>query len=163
MDTEASCEQWTIASEKKLSTWDRSSVLPPLLIQHCRYSPGLRLIFYVAGKDNTLMKYDIDLKEVHVIRNLGSDCCREAFLAYVPLYLDTLEEHQSIAGWSLPWKIFRPLQELGIQPGAALYLSPLEIGDSYFWLCLDDSCFSLLVCAIVQCLVLLDVLQGSLM
>lgn len=66
---------------------------------HCDYNiitihPDCSLIFYVAGKDNTLMKYNMDRKEVHVIRNLGFDCCWETFFAYVPLYLDTLEEHQ---------------------------------------------------------------------
>ncbi|KAF2923198.1 hypothetical protein DAI22_07g172600 [Oryza sativa Japonica Group] len=37
--------------------------------------PDCNLIFFVYGLDNTLMAYEMDRKEVRVIRNLGHDYC----------------------------------------------------------------------------------------
>ena len=45
--------------------------------------PECNLIYFVYGWDKTLMAYEMDRKEVRVIRNLGHDCS-EPYLPYVP-------------------------------------------------------------------------------
>ncbi|TVU46338.1 hypothetical protein EJB05_05864, partial [Eragrostis curvula] len=49
--------------------------------------PDCNFILYIAGRDRTLMAYDIDREEVHAIQNLWPDCWRHCFL-YVPLYTE---------------------------------------------------------------------------
>ena len=51
------------------------------------------LIYFVYGRDNTLMAYEMDRKEVRVIRNLGHDCS-VTYFPYVPLFLEALEDEQ---------------------------------------------------------------------
>ncbi|XP_052163159.1 uncharacterized protein LOC127780280 [Oryza glaberrima] len=53
--------------------------------------PECNLIFFVYGLDNTLMAYEMDRKEVRVIRNLGHDYCWP-YLPYVPLFSELLTD-----------------------------------------------------------------------
>ncbi|RLN19442.1 hypothetical protein C2845_PM02G22130 [Panicum miliaceum] len=54
--------------------------------------PECNLIYFVYGRDNTLMAYEMDCK-VRVIRNLGHECS-EPYLPYVRLFLEALaDEH----------------------------------------------------------------------
>jgi hypothetical protein len=55
--------------------------------------PECNLIYFVYGWDNTLMAYEMDSKEVRVIRNLGHDCS-EPYLPYVPLFSEALADEQ---------------------------------------------------------------------
>ncbi|KAG0550547.1 hypothetical protein BDA96_01G347600 [Sorghum bicolor] len=55
--------------------------------------PECNLVFFVYGWDNTLMAYEMDRREVRVIRNLGHDS-NGPYLPYVPFFSDSLaEEH----------------------------------------------------------------------
>ncbi|XP_015692867.2 F-box protein At5g07610-like [Oryza brachyantha] len=47
--------------------------------------PDCNLIYYSFGRDRTLMAYDMDSEESHVIQKLGSDFKLE-FVPYVPFY-----------------------------------------------------------------------------
>jgi len=49
------------------------------------------LISFVYGRDNTLMAYEMDRKEIHVIRNLEHDYW-EPCLPYVPLFSEALAD-----------------------------------------------------------------------
>uniref|UniRef100_A0A0E0LLN5 F-box domain-containing protein n=1 Tax=Oryza punctata TaxID=4537 RepID=A0A0E0LLN5_ORYPU len=53
--------------------------------------PECNLIFFVYGWDNTLMSYEIDRKEVRVIRNLGHDSS-DPYLSYVPLFYESFAD-----------------------------------------------------------------------
>ncbi|KAL6605777.1 hypothetical protein ACP70R_041430 [Stipagrostis hirtigluma subsp. patula] len=53
--------------------------------------PECNLIFFVYGWENTLMAYEMDRREVRVIRNLGHDCW-DPYLPYVPLFLESLAD-----------------------------------------------------------------------
>ena len=55
--------------------------------------PECNLIYFVYGWDKTLMAYEMDRKEVRVIRNLGHDCS-VTYFPYVPLFLEALEDEQ---------------------------------------------------------------------
>ncbi|CAN6294567.1 unnamed protein product [Urochloa humidicola] len=55
--------------------------------------PECNLIYFVYGWDKTLMAYEMDRKEVRVIRNLGHDSL-ETFLPYVPLFSEALADEQ---------------------------------------------------------------------
>ena len=51
------------------------------------------LIFFVFGWDNTLMAYEMDRREVRIIRNLGHDSWG-SYLPYVPFFSESLaDEH----------------------------------------------------------------------
>ncbi|KQJ99615.1 hypothetical protein BRADI_3g44280v3 [Brachypodium distachyon] len=54
--------------------------------------PECNLIFFIAGWDNTLMSYDMDRQQVHVIRILGHDV-ESQYLPYIPLYSELPELH----------------------------------------------------------------------
>uniref|UniRef100_A0A0D9WZU2 F-box domain-containing protein n=1 Tax=Leersia perrieri TaxID=77586 RepID=A0A0D9WZU2_9ORYZ len=51
--------------------------------------PECNLIFFVYGKHNTLMAYEMDRKEVRVIRNLGHES-HQPYLPCVPLFSKSL-------------------------------------------------------------------------
>ncbi|KAF0905242.1 hypothetical protein E2562_003845 [Oryza meyeriana var. granulata] len=53
--------------------------------------PECNLIFFVYGWHNILMAYEMDRREVRVIRNLGHDSCWP-YLPYVPLFSETLAD-----------------------------------------------------------------------
>ncbi|KAL6605774.1 hypothetical protein ACP70R_041427 [Stipagrostis hirtigluma subsp. patula] len=55
--------------------------------------PECNLVFFVYGWDNTLMAYEMDRREVRVIRNLGHECS-DPYLPYVPLFSDSLADGQ---------------------------------------------------------------------
>ncbi|CAL4931823.1 unnamed protein product [Urochloa decumbens] len=55
--------------------------------------PEYNLIYFIYGWDRTLMAYEMDRKEVRVIRNLGHDSS-EPFLPYVPWFSETLADKQ---------------------------------------------------------------------
>lgn len=55
--------------------------------------PDCRLVFFVSGRDHTLMSYDMDRAEVHVICNLGHDCANP-FLPYVPFFSELLADQR---------------------------------------------------------------------
>ncbi|XP_039832055.1 F-box protein At5g07610-like isoform X2 [Panicum virgatum] len=55
--------------------------------------PECNLIYFVYGWNRTLMAYEMDRKEVRVIRDLGHDCL-EPYLAYVPLFSEALADEQ---------------------------------------------------------------------
>ncbi|KAF8698426.1 hypothetical protein HU200_035165 [Digitaria exilis] len=55
--------------------------------------PECNLIYFVYGRDNTLMAYEMDRKEVCVIRNLGDECL-EFCLPYVPWFEEALADGQ---------------------------------------------------------------------
>ncbi|KAJ1296578.1 hypothetical protein BS78_01G312100 [Paspalum vaginatum] len=55
--------------------------------------PRCNLIFFVFGWEQTLMAYEMDRKEVRVIRNLGHDCW-DPYFPYVPLFSEALAEEQ---------------------------------------------------------------------
>ncbi|KAJ1296573.1 hypothetical protein BS78_01G311700 [Paspalum vaginatum] len=55
--------------------------------------PQCNLIFFVFGWDKTLMAYEMDRKEVRVIRNLGHDC-QDPYFPYIPLFSEALAEEQ---------------------------------------------------------------------
>jgi len=55
--------------------------------------PQCNLVFFVFGWDNTLMAYEMDRREVHIIRNLGHDSWG-SYLPYVPFFSESLaDEH----------------------------------------------------------------------
>uniref|UniRef100_A0A0E0AKW3 F-box domain-containing protein n=2 Tax=Oryza glumipatula TaxID=40148 RepID=A0A0E0AKW3_9ORYZ len=51
--------------------------------------PECNLIFFVYGWHNTLMAYEMDRKEVRVIRKLGHESC-QPYLPYVPMFSEAL-------------------------------------------------------------------------
>uniref|UniRef100_J3M4E4 Protein kinase domain-containing protein n=1 Tax=Oryza brachyantha TaxID=4533 RepID=J3M4E4_ORYBR len=51
--------------------------------------PDCNLIYYVAGRNDALMAYDMDSKESHFVQNLASDF-KMGYLPYVPLYSEML-------------------------------------------------------------------------
>ncbi|WVZ57394.1 hypothetical protein U9M48_007784 [Paspalum notatum var. saurae] len=53
--------------------------------------PECNLIFFVFGSDNTLMAYEMDRKEVRVIRKLGHDCSGP-YLPCVPMWSALADE-----------------------------------------------------------------------
>ncbi|BAF21782.1 F-box protein At5g49610 [Oryza sativa Japonica Group] len=53
--------------------------------------PECNLIFFVYGWDKTLMAYEMDRKEVRVIRNLGHDSS-DPYLPYVPLFYESFAD-----------------------------------------------------------------------
>ncbi|KAL6596708.1 hypothetical protein ACP70R_047351 [Stipagrostis hirtigluma subsp. patula] len=53
--------------------------------------PECNLIFFLYGWDKTLMAYEMDRREVRIIRNLGHDCW-PPYLPYVPLFSDSLAD-----------------------------------------------------------------------
>jgi len=53
--------------------------------------PDCNWILYVTGLESTLMAYDMDRNEVHVIQNLGSRCVMSC-IPYVPLYAKSLAD-----------------------------------------------------------------------
>lgn len=55
--------------------------------------PECNLIFFVYGWHNTLMAYEMDRKEVRVIRKLGHESCLP-YLPYVPMFSESLPD-----GW----------------------------------------------------------------
>ncbi|KAF8686834.1 hypothetical protein HU200_043335 [Digitaria exilis] len=57
------------------------------------FHPECNLIYFVYGLDKTLMAYDMDRKEVRVIRNLGYDCSKP-YLPYVPWFSEALADEQ---------------------------------------------------------------------
>lgn len=72
------------------------TIITPLQDHHylvLAIHPDCNMILYVSGWDNTLMAYNIDHEEVHVIQNLGSDC-QLPCTPYVPFYSDSwINEH----------------------------------------------------------------------
>ncbi|CAN6294569.1 unnamed protein product [Urochloa humidicola] len=58
--------------------------------------PECNLIYFVCGWDATLMAYEMDRKEVRVIRTLGRECWKpwEPYLPYVPLFLEALADER---------------------------------------------------------------------
>ncbi|XP_066398563.1 F-box protein At5g07610-like isoform X3 [Miscanthus floridulus] len=54
--------------------------------------PDCNMIFYTVGWDKTLMSYDMDRRQVHVICTLGQDT-REVYLPYVPLFSELQALH----------------------------------------------------------------------
>ncbi|CAN6289019.1 unnamed protein product [Urochloa humidicola] len=54
--------------------------------------PECNLIYFVYGPDATLMAYEMDSKEVRVIRTLGRECWQpfHPYLPYVPLFSEAL-------------------------------------------------------------------------
>jgi F-box interacting protein len=57
------------------------------------FHPECNLIYFVYGSDNTLMAYEMDRKEVRVIRNLGHDSS-DPYLPYVPLFSELLADER---------------------------------------------------------------------
>ncbi|KAJ1296572.1 hypothetical protein BS78_01G311600 [Paspalum vaginatum] len=55
--------------------------------------PECNLIFFVFGSECTLMAYEMEHKEVRVIRNLGPEC-QGLYLPYVPLFSEALADGQ---------------------------------------------------------------------
>nr|CAB3495488.1 unnamed protein product [Digitaria exilis] len=55
------------------------------------FHPECNLIYFVYGSDNTLMAYEMDRKEVRVIRNLGDEWL-ELCLPYVPWFGEALAD-----------------------------------------------------------------------
>jgi len=53
--------------------------------------PDCNWILYVTGLESTLMAYDMDRNEVHVIQNLGSRCVMSC-IPYVPSYATSLTD-----------------------------------------------------------------------
>ncbi|KAL6605775.1 hypothetical protein ACP70R_041428 [Stipagrostis hirtigluma subsp. patula] len=53
--------------------------------------PECNLVFFVYGWDNTLMAYEMDRREVRVIRNLAHECS-DPYLPYVPLFSELLTD-----------------------------------------------------------------------
>ncbi|CAN6284214.1 unnamed protein product [Urochloa humidicola] len=53
--------------------------------------PECNLIFFVFGWDHTLMAYEMDRREVHVIRNIGHDAW-DPYLPYVPFFSESLAD-----------------------------------------------------------------------
>uniref|UniRef100_I1QED0 F-box protein At3g26010-like beta-propeller domain-containing protein n=1 Tax=Oryza glaberrima TaxID=4538 RepID=I1QED0_ORYGL len=53
--------------------------------------PECNLIFFVYGWHNTLMAYEMDRKEVRVIRKLGHESCLP-YLPYVPMFSESLPD-----------------------------------------------------------------------
>ncbi|KAL6909645.1 hypothetical protein ACP4OV_001304 [Aristida adscensionis] len=52
--------------------------------------PECNLVFFVYGRDNTLMAYEMDRREVRVIRNLH--CSLAPYLPYVPFFSESIAD-----------------------------------------------------------------------
>nr|CAB3495490.1 unnamed protein product [Digitaria exilis] len=55
------------------------------------FHPECNLIYFVYGWDDTLIAYEMDRKEVRVIRKLGNECSGP-YLPYVPLFTEALAD-----------------------------------------------------------------------
>ncbi|KAL6629227.1 hypothetical protein ACP70R_028992 [Stipagrostis hirtigluma subsp. patula] len=82
-------EEWTL--QHTISTWRLSGLLVGIWFKSIAVHPDCSLIYFVYGKDNTLMAYVIDHREARVICNLG-DGFLQLYVPYVPLFEESLAE-----------------------------------------------------------------------
>ncbi|KAF8721028.1 hypothetical protein HU200_023440 [Digitaria exilis] len=84
-------EHWTLKHRVSVQRLTEKIIPPPSSYRLVTIHPHCNWILYSAGWDQTLMAYNVDRGEVHVIRNLGSDCLMPYF-PYVPLYSGSLTD-----------------------------------------------------------------------
>ncbi|CAN6324807.1 unnamed protein product [Urochloa humidicola] len=86
--------EWTLKhSIQKLLLFRQRNLRFDLDYKVIAVHPECNLIYFVYGRDTTLMSYEMDRKEVRVILNLGHDSS-EPFLSYVPLFSEALADEQ---------------------------------------------------------------------
>uniref|UniRef100_A0A0A9AAH8 F-box protein At3g26010-like beta-propeller domain-containing protein n=1 Tax=Arundo donax TaxID=35708 RepID=A0A0A9AAH8_ARUDO len=86
-------EEWILKHQVSIQRLTEKITTPPESIYYhlITVHPDCNWIFYIAGSDHTLMAYDMDRDEVHVIKNLGSDCWLPC-IPYVPFYVESLTD-----------------------------------------------------------------------
>ncbi|CAN6289021.1 unnamed protein product [Urochloa humidicola] len=86
--------EWTLKhSVRKVFLFRRKNLQFDMDYNVIAVHPECNLIYFVYGWDTTLMAYEMDRKEVRIIRNLGHDCST-SFLPYVPLFSEALADEQ---------------------------------------------------------------------
>ncbi|KAK8445904.1 hypothetical protein SEVIR_9G406200v4 [Setaria viridis] len=84
-------EDWILKHRVSIRRLTEKIITPPSNYHVITIHPDCNWILYAAGWDQTLMAYDVDHEEVHVIRNLGSDSS-VPYIPYVPLYSGSLTD-----------------------------------------------------------------------
>ncbi|CAL4915129.1 unnamed protein product [Urochloa decumbens] len=94
VDEDYGTHEWTLKhSIRKLLLFRQRNLRFDLDYKVIAVHPECNLIYFVYGWDTTLMAYEMDRKEVRVIRSLGHDSS-EPFLHYVPLFSEALADDQ---------------------------------------------------------------------
>uniref|UniRef100_A0A0E0R2E7 Uncharacterized protein n=1 Tax=Oryza rufipogon TaxID=4529 RepID=A0A0E0R2E7_ORYRU len=69
------------------------------VLEYLEVHPECNLIFFHYGLDNNLLAYEMDRKELHVVRNLGHHTCQPV-LPYVPLFSVPPEIRAPVLHWA---------------------------------------------------------------
>lgn len=86
--------EWTLKhSVRKFFLFRRKNLVYDMGYRVITFHPECNLIYFVYGWDRTLMAYEMDRKEVRVIRNLGHESS-DPYLPYVPLFSEALADEQ---------------------------------------------------------------------
>ncbi|CAL4931006.1 unnamed protein product [Urochloa decumbens] len=87
-------EEWILKHRVSIQRLTEKIITPPSNYTGITIHPDCNWILYAAGWDETLMAYNVDREEVHVIRNLGSDSLVSSYVPYIPLYSGSLTDGQ---------------------------------------------------------------------